>query len=98
MMDHERIVAVYDNAAKAKDAALDIESPGFSSSEISLIHRDSLSDKGVRDGNLWPRLLGGVVSHSESASYNRALQSEHLEVSSSCRYRTHTSQESRLER
>jgi uncharacterized protein (TIGR02271 family) len=74
-MGYERIVAVYDSNAKAKDAARALESSGFSSSEISFIHRDSLSDKDVHDGNLWQRLFGRVVSDSESTSYNRALQS-----------------------
>ena len=65
-MGYERIVAVYDSNAKAKDAARALESSGFSSSEISFIHRDSLSDKDVHDGNLWQRLFG-VLSQTAKA-------------------------------
>lgn len=74
-MAYEKIVAVYDKTGKARDAAHALESAGFPSSEINLLHRDSVSDKDVRDGNLWQRVFGRNVSDQENIAYNRTIQS-----------------------
>lgn len=74
-MAYEKIVAVYDKTGKARDAARALENAGFPSSEISLMNRESVSDKDVRDGNLWQRLFGRSISDQESTTYSRAIQS-----------------------
>jgi uncharacterized protein (TIGR02271 family) len=71
-MAFEKIVAFYDRAGKAKDAARALETSGFSSSDINLLNRDSVD---VRDGNLWQRLFGRTVSEREGDAYRRTLES-----------------------
>ncbi len=74
-MAYEKIVAVYDKTAKARDAARALEGSGFSTNDISLMSRESFGDKDVRDGNLWQRLFGRSVPEHESAIYSRTIQS-----------------------
>lgn len=74
-MAYEKIVAFYDRAEKAHKAAQALEGSGFGSGDINVLDGDSLSDKDVRDGNLWPRLFGRTVSDQESAVYRRTLDS-----------------------
>jgi uncharacterized protein (TIGR02271 family) len=74
-MAYEKIVAFYDGAEKARQAARALESAGYAESDISLLSRESLSDKDVRDGNVWQRLFGRSVSDQESTVYRRAIES-----------------------
>src|SRR5215469_16614916 len=74
-MAYEKIVAFYDGSEKARQAAHALEGSGFASSDISLLSRESLSDKDVRDGNVWQRLFGRSVSDQESTIYRRAIDS-----------------------
>lgn len=74
-MAYEKIVAFYDGAEKARQAARALEGSGFAASDISLLNRESLSDKDVRDGNVWQRLFGRSVSDQESTVYRRAIDS-----------------------
>ncbi len=73
-MAYEKIVAVYDKAGKAKDAARALESSGFSAGDISLLNRDSLTDAEMREEGLWRRLFGRTVADHESTAYTRAVQ------------------------
>ena len=52
-MAHEKIVAVYDKLGKAKDAMRALEASGFSTSDISLLNRDALTNSKHSDTNLW---------------------------------------------
>jgi uncharacterized protein (TIGR02271 family) len=74
-MAYEKIIAFYDRAEKARDAARALEGSGFSSSDMSLLNRESLTDKDARDGNMWQRLLGRNVSDEDRAIYRRAIDS-----------------------
>jgi uncharacterized protein (TIGR02271 family) len=74
-MAFEKIVAFYDRSGKARDAARALETSGFSSSDINVLNRDSVSDQEVRDGNLWQRLFGRTVSEREGEAYRRTLES-----------------------
>jgi uncharacterized protein (TIGR02271 family) len=74
-MAYEKIVAFYDRAEKARDAARALEGSGFSSSDMSLLNRESLTDKDARDGNMWQRLFGRNVSEEDRAIYRRAIDS-----------------------
>ena len=74
-MAYEKIVAVYDKLGKAKDAMRALEANGFSSSDISLLHRDTLTDSDLRDVGLWRRLFGRNVADQESAVYTRSINS-----------------------
>jgi len=73
-MAFEKIVAFYDKSGKARDAARALETSGFSSSDVNVLNRDSVSDREVRDGNLWQRLFGRSVSDRESEAYRRTLE------------------------
>jgi uncharacterized protein (TIGR02271 family) len=74
-MAYEKIVAVYDKAGKAKDAARALEASGFAASDISLLNRDSLTDAEVHEAGLWRRLFGRNVGDHESAVYGRTIES-----------------------
>jgi uncharacterized protein (TIGR02271 family) len=74
-MAYEKIVAFYDGPEKARQATRALEGAGFASSDIGLLHRESLSDKDIRDGNVWQRLLGRTVSDQEGTVYRRAVES-----------------------
>jgi len=74
-MAFEKIVAFYERSGKARDAARALETSGFSSSDINVLNRESVSDQEVREGNLWPRLFGRNVSERESEAYRRTLES-----------------------
>ena len=74
-MAHEKIVAVYDKLGKAKDAMRALEASGFSTSDISLLNRDALTNSDIHDTNLWQRLFGRNVADHESSVYNRTIQS-----------------------
>jgi len=74
-MAYEKIVAAYDRAAKAKDAARALEASGFPSSDISLLSRDTLSASEIREAGIWRRLFGRNVGDNESAVYSRTIDS-----------------------
>jgi uncharacterized protein (TIGR02271 family) len=72
-MAYEKIVAVYDKAEKARDAARALESAGFVSKDISVLKSDSFSDKDFRDATMWQRLFGRAVPEQEGADYRRTI-------------------------
>jgi uncharacterized protein (TIGR02271 family) len=74
-MAYEKIVAFYDKADKARNAAHALEDSGFSSSDIGVLNRGSVSDREFRDGGWWQRLIGRSVSDQEGAVYRRTLES-----------------------
>ena len=74
-MAYEKIVAVYDKAGKAKDAARALEASGFAADDISVLNRDSLTDAELHEAGLWRRLFGRNVGDHESAVYGRTLES-----------------------
>src|SRR5215472_9866981 len=75
MMAYERIVAVYDKAGKAKEAMRALEASGFSTGDISVLNRQSLTDVEVGETGLWRRLFGRSVGDHESAVYGRTIES-----------------------
>lgn len=74
-MAYEKIVAVYDKSGKAKDAMRALEGAGFSSSDISLLNRDALTNTDVNDAGLWRRLFGRDIGENQSSVYSRAIES-----------------------
>lgn len=74
-MAYERIVALYDTAEKAHEAAGALEHLGFNSSDISVSDDEFLRGKDVRDSNIWQRLLGRIVSDQESTTFRRTITS-----------------------
>src|SRR6516225_2547221 len=74
-MAYEKIVAVYDKAAKAKEAARALETSGFAAGDISVLNRDSLTDAEIHEAGLWRRLFGRNVGDHESAVYGRTIES-----------------------
>jgi len=74
-MAYEKIVAFYDKAEKARNAAHALEGSGFSSGDIGVLNRGSVSDREIRDSNWWQRLFGRSVSDQEGAVYRRTLES-----------------------
>ena len=74
-MAYEKIVAVYDKAGKAKEAARALEASGFAAGDISVLNRDSLTDAEVHEAGLWRRLFGRNVGDHESAVYGRTIES-----------------------
>jgi uncharacterized protein (TIGR02271 family) len=73
-MAYEKIVAVYDRSAKAKDAMRALEAAGFATSDISLLNRDALTDTDVNDGALWRRLFGRDIGDNQGLAYSRAIE------------------------
>jgi uncharacterized protein (TIGR02271 family) len=74
-MAYEKIVAAYDRAGKAKDAARALEASGFPPGDISLLNRDTLSAAEVREAGIWRRLFGRNVGDNESTVYSRTIES-----------------------
>ena len=74
-MAYEKIVAVYDRAEKAREAARALASSGFVSSDISVLNSGSVSDKDASDGSVWQRLFGRSVPDEETAAYRRTINS-----------------------
>jgi uncharacterized protein (TIGR02271 family) len=74
-MAYEKIVAVYDRAEKAREAARALASSGFVSSDISVLNSGSVSDKEASDGSVWQRLFGRSVPDEETAAYRRTINS-----------------------
>lgn len=72
-MTYEKIVAVYDKTAKAKDAMHALESAGFASRDISLLNRDALTSADRNDSGLWRRLFGRDIGETQSVVYNQAI-------------------------
>jgi len=69
----EHIVTIYDSTDKALAAARVLASSGFSSQDISLHNRESLSSS-AKDAGLWRRLFGATVRDNESSNYSRAIE------------------------
>ena len=74
-MAYERVVALYDRAEKAKDAARALESAGFDSSDITVSNGGLMRDKDVRSNSVWQRIFGRSVSDQESTAYGRTITS-----------------------
>ena len=74
-MSYERLVAVYDQAGKARDAGRVLEASGFPGSNITVTHRDSLDMAELREPKLWRRLLGREVTDSERTVFARSIES-----------------------
>ena len=74
-MAYERIIALYDRADKAEEAARALESSGFNSSDINVSNGERLGDKDVRDNSVWQRMFGRTVSEQESTAFRRTLSS-----------------------
>jgi uncharacterized protein (TIGR02271 family) len=75
MMAYEKIVAVYDKAGKAKEAARALEASGFPAGDISVLNRDTLTDTEIHEAGLWRRLFGRNVGDHESTVYGRTIES-----------------------
>src|SRR5690348_3392221 len=73
-MAFEKIVAVYDKSAKAKDAMRALQSAGFATSDISLLNRDALTSTDVNDSGLWRGLFGRDIPESQGRAYSRAIE------------------------
>jgi uncharacterized protein (TIGR02271 family) len=74
-MAYERVVALYDRAEKAQEAARALETSGFDSSDINVSDGGLLRDKDARDNNVWQRVFGRSVSDQESTTFRRTLNS-----------------------
>ena len=74
-MAYENIVALYDRAEKAQDAARALESSGFDTSDIHVSDGEFLRDKDVRDSSVWQRLFGRSISDQESTAFRRTIHS-----------------------
>jgi uncharacterized protein (TIGR02271 family) len=74
-MVHEKIVAIYDQAGKAKEAARALEASGFPAGDISLLNRDSLTDAEIHEAGLWRRLFGRNIGDRECSVYGRTIES-----------------------
>src|SRR5215469_11188786 len=73
-MTYERIVAVYDQASKARDAARALEASGFPPGDVSVTHRNSLNMAELREPKLWRKLFGREVTDSESTVFSRTIE------------------------
>ena len=73
-MTYERIVAVYDKAGKARDAARALEASGFPAGDISVMHRDTMNLGDLREPKLRNKLFGRELSDHESALFTRTIE------------------------
>lgn len=76
-MTYEKIVTLFDTAQHAEAAKHNLESAGFSSSEISTINNTTLALAGdkLREPGLWARLFGKDIQPYEAGVYGRAVES-----------------------
>jgi uncharacterized protein (TIGR02271 family) len=74
MMAYEKIVAVYDRAEKASEAANALKASGFPAGDISLLNRDSLKNAQLQEAGLWRRLFGPNIGDHESSIYGRTIE------------------------
>jgi uncharacterized protein (TIGR02271 family) len=75
-MTYEKIVTLYDTTQHAEAARNNLESAGFSPSEISTINNTTLSLAGdkLREPGLWSRLFGRDIQPYEAGVYGRAVE------------------------
>jgi hypothetical protein len=73
MMAHERIIAIFDNAEQAREAARAFEASGFRAIDISVMNRESL-DGEIQEAEVWRQLLGRKLRRQECAFYGRTLE------------------------
>jgi uncharacterized protein (TIGR02271 family) len=73
-MTYEKVIASYDKSEKAKDAMRALQASGFSSSDISVLSRDSLTQAEIHETGLWRRLFGREISEQEGAAYGRTIE------------------------
>jgi uncharacterized protein (TIGR02271 family) len=74
-MAYERVVALYDRAEKANQAARALESSGFGSSDINVSNGGAFRDQDIRNSSVWQKILGRNVSDQESSAYGRTVSS-----------------------
>lgn len=74
-MAFEKIVAVYEQIAKAEDAARSLEASGFPARDITVMTRESLVGAQIRDTRVWQRLFSQEVGDQEAKLYSRSLES-----------------------
>jgi hypothetical protein len=72
-MAHEKIVAIFDKAEQAREAARALEASGFSAVDISVTNRESL-DGEIQEPEVWRQLLGRKPRRQECAYYGRTLE------------------------
>lgn len=73
-MSYERLVAVYDTAGKAKEAARALEASGFPAGDINVMHRDTVNIADLREPKLWNKLLGRDITESENTVFTRTVE------------------------
>lgn len=75
-MNYEKIVTLFDTAQHADIARQNLESAGFSSSEISTINNKTLTLAGskLNEPGLWNRLFGKDIQPYEAIVYGRTVQ------------------------
>jgi uncharacterized protein (TIGR02271 family) len=75
-MNYEKIVTLYDTSQHAEAARQNLESAGFSPSEISMISSKTLSLTGdkLREPGLWHRLFGRDIQPHEARLYGQAIE------------------------
>jgi uncharacterized protein (TIGR02271 family) len=72
-MAYEKIVAVYDNLGKARDAQRALEASGFPNRDISALDANSAKETELHDAGWWGRIFGREVTSQESGIYGRAI-------------------------
>jgi uncharacterized protein (TIGR02271 family) len=76
-MTYEKIVTLFDSAQHADIARRNLETEGFSPSEISTITSKTLALAGdrLRETGLWRRLFGREIQPYEATIYGKAVES-----------------------
>src|SRR5215472_4119658 len=75
-MNYDKIVTLYDTLEHAEAARRNLESAGFSPSDISTITSKSLELTGdkLREPGLWHRLFGRDIQQYEAGVYGRSVE------------------------
>ncbi len=75
-MSYEKIVTLFDTAAHAEAAKLNLEKAGFSDSDMSVVSASELPKSGsaLREPGLWHRLFGSDIEQHEAEVYGKAVE------------------------
>jgi uncharacterized protein (TIGR02271 family) len=74
-MNYEKVVTLFDTSDHAEAARRNLESAGFSPSEISVVSNKTLTAAGsaLKEPGLWARLFGRDIEQHEATVYGRTV-------------------------
>src|SRR5271157_1691901 len=77
-MAYEKVVAVFDTAARAENAVKALKAVGFNDDDISIVDNETLDDRGAAvatEKGFWHRLFGSDIDPHEAHVYGHTVGS-----------------------